>query len=99
MADVGDVRANLYNLAVMADEVTEQFNQIFRLVCLGFHLTLLQQQLCAGHPGWRPPHLLPYTQVPCWVSGDSNPCLEQLQLGTALWVSFMWTLTPTQQML
>ena len=30
VADIGDVRANLYNLTAMADEVTKQYEQIFR---------------------------------------------------------------------
>ena len=30
VADIGDVRANLYNLTTMADEVTSQYEKIFR---------------------------------------------------------------------
>ena len=30
VADIGDVRANLYNLTAMADEVTKQYEEIFR---------------------------------------------------------------------
>ena len=30
VADIGDVRANLYNLTAMADEVTKQYGEIFR---------------------------------------------------------------------
>jgi len=34
VADIGDVRANLYNLTAMADEVTKQYEQIFSNDCI-----------------------------------------------------------------
>ena len=40
IADIGDVRANLYNLTSMADEVTKQYEQIFR--CYIVSLTSLE---------------------------------------------------------